>query len=114
MYIKGKNNDFTVEMILKFTHNSHVQPPLCKWKLNFNNFFQIRLNIPSLVRSLSEGAVERSETEGVIKVISNYKNSPSHFLYAKNDSPLKDGAEAQIEFDIDCGQGRALSTANYI
>ena len=31
------------------------------------------------------------------------------FCYAKNDSPLKDGAEARIEFDIDCGQGQALS-----
>ena len=58
--------------------------------------------------SLSEGAVERSETEGVKKAISNYKNSLSHFS-AKNDSPLKDGAEAQIEFDIKFGQGRALS-----
>ena len=31
------------------------------------------------------------------------------FCYAKNDSPLKDGAEARIKFDIKCGQGRALS-----
>ena len=31
------------------------------------------------------------------------------FCYAKNDSPLKDGAEARIEYDIKCGQGRALS-----
>jgi hypothetical protein len=37
--------------------------------------------------------------------------SLSHFS-AKNDSPLKDGAEAQIEFDIKCGQGRALSAKN--
>ena len=45
-------------------------------------------------------AVERSETEGVKKVISNYKNSLSHFL-RKNDSPLKDGAEAQFKFAND-------------
>ena len=51
--------------------------------------------------------MERSETGGVKKIISNYKNSLSHFS-AKNDSPLKDGAEAQIEFDIEFGQGQAL------
>ena len=37
------------------------------------------------------------------------KTPPVIFCYAKNDSPLKDGAEVQIEFDIACGQGRALS-----
>ena len=35
--------------------------------------------------------------------------TPSVIFLRKNDSPLKDGAESQIEFDIDCGQGRALS-----
>ena len=59
------------------------------------------------VRSLSEGAVERSETEGVKKIISNYKNSLSHFS-AKNDSPLKDGAEELIKFDMKCGQPQSL------
>ena len=46
-------------------------------------------------------------------IISNYKNSLSHFS-AKNDSPLKDGAEARIEFDIEFGQGLILSATNYI
>ena len=32
----------------------------------------------------------------------------------KNDSPLKDGAEARIEFDIEFGQGLPLSATNYI
>ena len=35
--------------------------------------------------------------------------TPSVIFLRKNDSPLKDGAEVQIEFDIACGQGRALS-----
>ena len=47
----------------------------------------------------SEGAVERSETEGVKKIISNYK-TPSVIFLRKNDSPLKDGAETQIELYI--------------
>ena len=33
------------------------------------------------------------------------KTPPVIFLFQKNDSPLKDGAEAQIEFYIKCGQG---------
>ena len=36
------------------------------------------------------------------------------FSAKKNDSPLKDGAETQIEFDIDCGQGQALSLRSHI
>ena len=47
--------------------------------------------------------MEHSETEGVIKVISNYK-TPSVIFLRKNDSPLKDEAEARIEFDIDYEQ----------
>ena len=39
---------------------------------------QTKLKAPS-----DEGAVERSETEGVKKVISNYKNSLSHFFFEK-------------------------------
>jgi len=35
--------------------------------------------------------------------------TPSVIFLWKNDSPLKDGAEAQIEFDMKIGQGRALS-----
>ena len=35
--------------------------------------------------------------------------TPSVIFLRKNDSPLKDGAEVQIEFDIVCGQGQALS-----
>ena len=35
--------------------------------------------------------------------------SPSVIFQKKNDSSLKDGAEAQIEFDIKFGQGQALS-----
>ena len=55
----------------------------------------ISYEISLKVRSLSEGAVERSETEGVKKIISNYKKLPQSF-FCKNDSPLKDGAEAQL------------------
>ena len=36
------------------------------------------------------------------------KNSLSHFS-AKNDSPLKDGAEARIEFDMNFVGGLPLS-----
>ena len=57
--------------------------------------------------SISEGAVEHSETEGIIKVISNYK-TPSVIFLRKNDSPLKEGAEARIDFDIDYGQPQKL------
>ena len=55
-------------------------------------------------RSLPEGAVERSETEGVKQVTSNYKELPQPFFLRKNASPLGDGAEALIEFDIKLGQ----------
>ena len=41
-------------------------------------------------------------------IISNYK-TPSVIFLRKNDSPLKDGAEAQIEFDIKFGGGLPLS-----
>ncbi len=37
-------------------------------------------------RSLPEGAVERSETEGVKKITSNYKELPQSFFLRKNDS----------------------------
>ena len=40
--------------------------------------------------------------------------TPSVIFLRKNDSPLKDGAEAQIEFDIEFGQGSPLSATNYI
>ena len=72
----------------------------------FRNFpvRQMNMQFPEKFSSLVEGAVERSETEGVKKVISNYKNSPSHFFLRKNDSPLGDGAETRMEFDIECGR----------
>ena len=40
--------------------------------------------------------------------------TPSVIFLRKNDSPLKDGAEARIEFDIEFGQGLHLSATNYI
>ena len=40
--------------------------------------------------------------------------TPSVIFLRKNDSPLKDGAEAQIEFDVEFGQGLPLSATNYI
>ena len=40
--------------------------------------------------------------------------TPSVIFLRKNDSPLKDGAEARIEFDIEFGQGLPLSATNYI
>jgi len=64
----------------------------------------MNMQFPEKFRSLVEGAVERSETEGVIKVISIIKTPSVIFLFQKNDSPLKDGAEARIEFDIECGR----------
>ena len=36
-----------------------------------------------------------------------FVKSLSHFLFPKNDSSLKDGAETRIEFDIKFGQGLA-------
>ena len=40
--------------------------------------------------------------------------TPSVIFLRKNDSPLKDGAKARIEFDIEFGQGLPLSETNYI
>ena len=40
--------------------------------------------------------------------------TPSVIFLRKNDSPLKDGAEARIEFDIEFGQGLPMSATNYI
>ena len=45
------------------------------------------------------------ELERLFQII----KTPSVIFLRKNDSPLKDGAEAQIEFDIEFGQGQALS-----
>ena len=42
-------------------------------------------------------------------ILYDFVKLPQSFFLLKNDSPLKDGAEAQIEFDIDCGQGLPLS-----
>ena len=47
-------------------------------------------------RSLLEGAVERSETEGVKKIISNYKNSLSHFSAKKMTAPSKMGRKHEL------------------
>ena len=44
-----------------------------------------------------------------LKALFQIVNTPSVIFLRKNDSPLKDGAEAQIEFDIEFGQGQALS-----
>ena len=46
------------------------------------------------------------ELKGLFQIV---KTPSVIFCYAKNDSPLKDGAETRIEFDIDCGQGSPLS-----
>ena len=37
------------------------------------------------------------------KVVTNYKKLPQSF-FCENDSPLKDGAEARIEFDMNFGR----------
>ena len=52
----------------------------------------VNMKIPKEFRSLPEGAVERSETEGVkIDFIKLFKNSPRHFFYKKTPAPLKMG-----------------------
>ena len=45
--------------------------------------------------------VERSKTEGVKKDCFKLLKLPQSFFYEKNDSPLKNGAEAQFKFDND-------------
>ena len=59
----------------------------------------ISYEISLKVRSLSEGAVERSETEGVKKIISNYKKLPQSFFCEKRQPPQRWGGST-IEFDI--------------
>ena len=56
-------------------------------------------------RSLPDRTVERSETEGVIKVISNYKNSLSHFFCEKTTAPSKMGRKHELNY-ISNGVGR--------
>ena len=41
------------------------------------------------------------ELERLFQII----KTPSVIFLRKNDSPLKDGAEARIEFNIDCDRG---------
>lgn len=74
----------------------------------------VNMKIPKEFRSLPEGDVERSETEGVkIDFIKLCKNSPRHFFYKKNACPLEDGAEVLRRFDKKCRQPQGLSLRRY-
>ena len=66
--------------------------------------FCIKHSAPSSRELLSEAKLR--ELKRLFQII---KTPSVIFCNAKNDSPLKDGAEAQIEFDMKIGQGRALS-----
>ena len=74
----------------------------------------VNVKISKKFSSLPEGAVERSETEGVkIDFIKLFKNSPRHFFYKKMTAPLEDGAEVLSGFDKKCGQPQGLSLRRY-
>ena len=66
--------------------------------------FCIKHSAPSSRELLSKAKLR--ELKRLFQII---KTPSVIFCYAKNDSPLKDGAEAQIEFDIKIGQGLPLS-----
>ena len=88
---------YDIESNLKLAESSFVsanyhggsKPPPYAVKLNFRAYIRLLSNWITdwNTGSLSEGTVERSETEGGIKVISNYKNSLSHFLLFKKWQP---------------------------
>ena len=63
------------------------------------------LNIPLPPQRELLSVAKLRELKRLFQII----KTPSVIFLRKNDSPLKDGAEAQIEFDVEFGQGRALS-----
>ncbi len=84
---------------MKVVGTAAFQPPLCKGCGSPVETSAFNAEAPTEPAGETVGC--RRQLGGIVRLILyDFVILPQSFFLRKNDSPLKDGAEAEIEFDI--------------